>query len=104
LDCAESELKDGKITEVPGTGFSLDAELVLLATGFIHPEHEAVVDPPELAKDERGNIKTDGSGMTSCEGVFAAGDAASGPSLVVRAIADGRKAAAGADSWLSLER
>ncbi len=94
---------DGRQTmkEVPGSAFELDADLVLIAMGFVHPVHPGLVQDlgPEL--DERGNIKIDGNFMTSVEGVFSAGDSSRGASLVVYAIQDGRDAAAAIHKYLS---
>jgi len=75
--------------------------LVLFAMGFTGPETDGVVSQlgPEL--DQRGNIARDASYMTTTEGVFVAGDAGRGQSLIVWAIAEGRAAAAGVDAWLT---
>lgn len=89
-----------KMNEVPGSDFTLDADLVLLSMGFVHPVHEGLVTDLGVDLDPRGNVKTDDTGISSVDGVFAAGDAASGASLVVRAIASGRKVAAQVDAWL----
>lgn len=86
--------------EKPDTAYTVDAELVLLCMGFLSPVHEGLVNELGVELDARGNIKVDGSGMTSVEGVFAAGDAATGASLVVRAIARGRETAHGVHEWL----
>ena len=86
--------------EKPDTAYTVDAELVLLCMGFLSPVHEGLVNELGVELDVRGNIKVDGSGMTSVEGVFAAGDAATGASLVVRAIARGRETARGVHEWL----
>ena len=76
------------------------ADLVLLAMGFLGPEPD-LLDALGLDRDERGNIATDGY-ETTREGVFAAGDARRGQSLIVWAIEEGRKCAAAVDAWLSL--
>ncbi|MBP7734532.1 MAG: glutamate synthase subunit beta [Spirochaetes bacterium] len=89
------------MTEVPGSEFTLDAELVLLAMGFIHPVHTGLVRELGLELDGRGNIRIDENSMTSVEGVFSAGDSSRGASLVVYAIQDGRRAAASIDRYLS---
>ena len=93
---------DGRMSfkEVKGSDFELKADLVLLAMGFIHPEHGPLVTENELALDARGNVVTDKNYMTSKPGVFAAGDAMTGASLVVRAIDHGRLAAASVDTYL----
>jgi glutamate synthase (NADPH/NADH) small chain len=100
LEAVRVVLDGGKPTPVPGTEHSLPCELVLLAMGFVGPERGGVVEQLGLALDARGNVRTDASGATSVPGVFAAGDAARGQSLVVWAIADGRRVAAGVDAWL----
>ncbi len=79
--------------EVPGSEFELEAGLVLLAMGFLHPEHGPLVTELGLSLDSRGNIAVDEAFMTSTAGVFAAGDSVSGASLVVRALDQGRRAA-----------
>lgn len=82
-----------QMVPLPGSEFSINADLVLLAMGFVHVEHSRLVDELGLELDERGNIKTDGNYKTSADQVFASGDANTGASLVVRAINQGRKAA-----------
>ena len=86
--------------EVPGSEFELDTELVLLALGFIHPEHEGMLNDLGIELDPRGNVKVDESRMTSVPGIFAAGDMSRGQSLVVWAIAEGREAAHFMDKYL----
>ena len=81
------------LTPVPGSEFVVDADLVLIAIGFEHPEHEGLVADLELDLDHRGNIRTERTYKTSHAGVFACGDARIGQSLVVTAIAEGRKCA-----------
>jgi glutamate synthase (NADPH/NADH) small chain len=100
LEAMRVVLDKGKMVPLPGTDLSLPADLVLLAMGFVGPERGGVVEQLGLALDARGNVRTDASGATSVPGVFAAGDAARGQSLVVWAIADGRRIAAGVDEWL----
>ncbi|NJD63211.1 MAG: glutamate synthase subunit beta [Deltaproteobacteria bacterium] len=87
--------------EVPGSGFELQADLVLLAMGFVHLEHGPLVRDLSLERDARGNLRVDAGRMTSTPGIFAAGDAMMGASLVVRAIDDGRQAAEGIGRYLS---
>jgi glutamate synthase (NADPH/NADH) small chain len=94
------EMRDGRFERVPGSEFELDAELVLLAMGFVHPEHDGLLKDWELRLDRRGNLEIDAHCMTSVSGVFAAGDCQRGQSLVVWAIADGRRAARGIDTFL----
>jgi glutamate synthase (NADPH/NADH) small chain len=100
LDAVRVVLDGGKPTPVAGTEHSIPCELVLLAMGFVGPERGGVVEQLGLALDARGNVRTDASGRASVPGVFAAGDAARGQSLVVWAIADGRRVAAGVDAYL----
>jgi glutamate synthase (NADPH/NADH) small chain len=85
---------------VPGSEFTLPAQLVLIAIGFSHPEHEGPVRDLGLDLDQRGNVKAPVY-ATSREGVFACGDARVGQSLVVTAIAEGRKCARMVDRYLS---
>ncbi|HLV19691.1 MAG TPA: glutamate synthase subunit beta [Polyangiaceae bacterium] len=100
LHCVRVELKGGRFERMPGTEFTVDADLVLLAMGFVHPEHPGLLDQLGAERDARGNLKIDDRFMTSVPGVFAAGDCQRGQSLVVWAIADGRKAARGIDLYL----
>lgn len=76
--------------EIPGSEFTLDADLVLLAAGFLHTERGVLAEDLLLKSDKKGNLWTDANAMTSNPGVFAAGDCVRGASLVVNAIADGR--------------
>lgn len=85
---------------VPGSEETWPAEAVFLAMGFVHPEKPGPIEQLGLELDPRGNVKADENYMTSQEGVFAAGDMRRGQSLVVWAIAEGRKAARGVDAWL----
>ncbi len=81
------------LTPVPGTEFVLDADLVLIAIGFEHPEHDGLVEQLGLELDHRGNIRTQQTYRTSADRVYACGDARLGQSLIVTAIAEGRKCA-----------
>ena len=90
-----------QMSEVPGSEFSVDADLVLLAMGFLHPEHDGMLEQLGVELDGRGNVKVDANKMTSVPGVFAGGDMVRGQSLVVWAIAEGRDAAQGIDRYLS---
>ncbi len=87
------------MTEKADSEFTLKADLVLLAMGFVHLAHGGLVEKLGLELDSRGNIKVD-NWQSSRRGVFAAGDSASGASLVVRAIEGGRKAAAAIEEYL----
>jgi glutamate synthase (NADPH/NADH) small chain len=92
---------DNLSVPVEGTEQEIPAELVLLAMGFVGPEKDTVVSQLGVALDERGNIKRDNDYATDVEGVFVAGDAGRGQSLIVWAIAEGRACAAGVDEYLS---
>jgi glutamate synthase (NADPH/NADH) small chain len=81
------------LTPVPGSEFVLEADLALIAIGFTGPEHDGLVEQLELAFDHRGNIRTEMTYRTSATGVYACGDARIGQSLIVTAIAEGRKCA-----------
>ena len=100
---AKVEWKDGKMVEVEGSEFTIPADLVLLAMGFVSPV-QAVLDAFSVEKDARGNAKatTDGeaSYKTNIDKVFAAGDMRRGQSLVVWAIREGRQAARAVDEFL----
>jgi len=106
LRCAEvtweaPEAGSGPVpVERPDTAFEVEADLVLIAMGFVGPEKNRLVEEQGIALDTRGNVKVDEKHMTSVAGVFAAGDMGLGQSLVVRAIADGRSAAEGIREYL----
>jgi len=85
----------------PGTEFNLEADIILLAMGFVGPGDNPLADLLQLERDTRSNLQVDKNNMTSVEGVFAAGDMARGQSLVVRAMADGKKAAISVHRYLS---
>jgi glutamate synthase (NADPH) small chain len=85
---------------VPGTEFELPADLVLIAIGFSHPEHVGPVQDLDLELDRRGNVAA-AQFATSRPGVFAAGDARIGQSLIVNAIAEGRQCATAVEHWLA---
>src|SRR5690242_5481693 len=95
---------DDKFKPVPGTEFELDADLVLLAMGFVSPVHEGMIKSLGLALDPRGNVKAategDASYRSSLAKVFACGDMRRGQSLVVWAIREGRQAAHAVDKFL----
>jgi glutamate synthase (NADPH/NADH) small chain len=88
------------MVEKPGTTRMMGADLVLLAMGFVHCTHEGIAEEFGLEFDARGNIKVDKNFRTSRDKVFAAGDAAIGASLVVRAIFQGRNLARSVDNFL----
>jgi glutamate synthase (NADPH/NADH) small chain len=81
------------LTPVPGSEFVLEADLALIAIGFEHPEHDGLLAQLALEFDRRGDIRTEQTYRTSVPGVYACGDARIGQSLVVTAIAEGRKCA-----------
>lgn len=89
-----------KFAEIPGSEQIFEADLVLFAMGFTGPVKNGMIDQLGCELDQRGNVKTDAGYMSSVQGVFAAGDMRRGQSLVVWAIAEGRKAAHGVDTWL----
>jgi len=89
------------MTEVEGSEFVINAELVLLAMGFVHPEHEGLIHDLGVKLDARGNVKADTRGFATSEpGVFVAGDMRRGQSLVVWALWEGREAACAVDKFL----
>ena len=92
---------DGKFQPVPGSEFEIEADLVLLAMGFVHPVHEGMLQTLDVALDKRGNVSADTQGYaTSVPKVFAAGDMRRGQSLVVWAIREGRQCAHAVDKFL----
>ena len=86
--------------EIPGSEFEIDADLVILAVGFLHPEHSGLLTDLNVEFDKRGNVKTGVNYMTSVEKVFSAGDMRRGQSLVVWAISEGRQSAYFIDKYL----
>jgi glutamate synthase (NADPH/NADH) small chain len=98
LHCARL---DDKFKPVPGTEFDIEADLVLLAMGFVHPLHEGMLKALNVALDPRGNVSADTNAyLTSVPKVFAAGDMRRGQSLVVWAIREGRQCAHAVDKFL----
>jgi glutamate synthase (NADPH/NADH) small chain len=91
---------DPSMKEMSGTEFEIEADLVILAIGFLHPEHNGLLNALKVKFDPRGNVKTDENYMTSRKGVFSAGDMRRGQSLVVWAIAEGRRCAHNIDKYL----
>src|SRR5689334_16660201 len=92
---------DDKFKPLPGTEFVLDAELVLLAMGFVHTVHDGLLKQLELDLDQRGNVRANTSDyQTSLPNVFSAGDMRRGQSLVVWAIREGRLCARAIDTFL----
>ena len=86
--------------EAPEREFVIEADIVILAVGFLHPEHSKLTADLGVEFDTRGNIRADGEFRTSVKKVFAAGDARRGQSLVVWAISEGRRAAHSVDKYL----
>ena len=98
LHCVHVDLK---FQPVPGTEFEIESDLVLLATGFVHPVHEGLLKALDVALDSRGNVSADTTSyVTSVPKVFAAGDIRRGQSLVVWAIREGRQCAHAVDKFL----
>jgi glutamate synthase (NADPH/NADH) small chain len=89
-----------KFEPIAGSEQEFPADLVLLAMGFTGPVKSGLLTELEVALDARGNVQSGENHMTSIPGVFAAGDMRRGQSLVVWAIAEGRKAATGIHNWL----
>ena len=89
-----------KFEPLPGTEFTLEANLVLLAMGFLGPVKAGLLESLGVSLDKRGNVQTNENYMTSVPGIFAAGDMRRGQSLVVWAITEGRHAARGLDQYL----
>jgi len=93
--------ENGKFTPIPGTDLELNVDLVLLAMGFTGPVKHGLLDSLGVTYDARGNVAVDENFMTSRDGIFAAGDTKRGASLIVWAIAEGRKVASAVDTYLN---
>lgn len=100
LKVAETEFKDGKRQAKPGTEQIIPADLVLLALGFTGPETDGIQGELQIEIDSKGIFVRDENWSTASDGVFVAGDAGRGQSLIVWAIAEGRSAAAAIDRYL----
>jgi glutamate synthase (NADPH/NADH) small chain len=100
LKVHEVTMQDGKFVKTEGTDFDIEADLVLLAMGFVGPEKEGLLTELGVEFTERGNVARGNNFETSVPGVFVAGDMGRGQSLIVWAIAEGRAAAAGVDRFL----
>ena len=96
----EVAMSDGMFAKVEGTDFELEADLVLLAMGFVGPERPGLLTELEVDLTDRGSVARNADFETSVSGVFVAGDMGRGQSLIVWAIAEGRAAAAGVDRFL----
>jgi glutamate synthase (NADPH/NADH) small chain len=99
LEVVRVDMKDGQLVEIAGSGFEIPCDLVLLAMGFLGPVREGLIEQLGVAVNARGNVTAE-NGRTSVPGVFAAGDMARGQSLVVWAIAEGRRVAVAVDAYL----
>ncbi|MFH1201580.1 MAG: glutamate synthase subunit beta [Candidatus Omnitrophota bacterium] len=105
LSCVRVNLKRDKkncwlIKEIPGTEFEIEADLVILALGFLHPKKDGLIEELKIKLDNSGNVKTDANFMTSSKSIFSCGDMRRGQSLVVWAISEGRRAAHCIDRYL----
>jgi glutamate synthase (NADPH/NADH) small chain len=101
LELTEVEWVEGRLTPIEGSEREIRADLVLLAMGFTGPEAGSLTQQLGVEVDERGNISRTDSYQSTVDGVFVAGDAGRGQSLIVWAIAEGRAAAAAVDEYLS---
>ena len=106
LECArvDWEFKPGQrpaMVEVSGSEFTIRADIVFLAMGFVHPQHDGLLDALGLQYDAMGNVQTDRTLASSVDKVFACGDMQRGQSLVVNAIASGRQCARSVDTYLT---
>jgi glutamate synthase (NADPH/NADH) small chain len=100
LRAHEVTMQDGKFVKVEDSDFDLEADLVLLAMGFVGPEKPGLLTDLDVKLTDRGNVARGAEFETSVPGVFVAGDMGRGQSLIVWAIAEGRAAAAGVDRYL----
>ncbi|MGB6049538.1 MAG: FAD-dependent oxidoreductase, partial [Rhodococcus sp. (in: high G+C Gram-positive bacteria)] len=103
LQAHEVEFKGGKFEKIEGSEFTLEADLVLLAMGFVGPEKPGLLTDLGVDLNERGNVKRTDEWVTNVPGVFVAGDMGRGQSLIVWAIAEGRACAAAVDTFLEGE-
>jgi glutamate synthase (NADPH/NADH) small chain len=101
LRLVDVRFEGGKLVELEGTEREIPADLVLFAMGFVGPEKAGLLEQLGVELDERGNVRRDAAYQSTVPGVFVAGDAGRGQSLIVWAIAEGRSAAAAVDSYLS---
>jgi len=101
VDFSEKDPKGCPVMrELPGSEFEIEADMVILAIGFLHPEHGGLLKDLRLELDGRGNVKTGPDHMTSVKKVFSAGDMRRGQSLIVWAISEGRRCAHNIDKYL----
>jgi len=101
IKIVETQFVNGKFEPVAGSEKEIPCDFVFMAMGFTGPEKSSLITQLEVQLDERGNIKRDENFQTSEEGIFVAGDAGRGQSLIVWAIAEGRSAAAAVDRYLT---
>ena len=101
LRCVKVKFEGRKMVEIPGSEFRIEADLVLLAVGFLHPEHEGLLSDLKVKFDERGNVKTNENYQTSVKGVYSAGDMRRGQSLIVWALSEGLQAARAIGRYLT---
>ena len=104
LHAQRVQFEEGKFVPIPGTEMAFDTDLVFLAMGFVGPVKQGLLDSLGIRCDQRGNVGVDENFMTNLDGVFAAGDTKRGASLIVWAIAEGRKAAVGIHQYLQAGR
>ena len=88
------------MNEIPGSEFTIEADAVFLAMGFLHPLHDGLLDGLGVKYDPQGNVAADGAMKTNVDKVFSCGDMQRGQSLVVNAIASGRRCARQIDIFL----
>lgn len=100
VEWAKDEKGNMQMKDIPGSEFEQEADLVLLAMGFVSPVHEGLLDDLGVKYDARGNVAVNADMQTSVDKLFSAGDMSRGQSLVVWAIRDGRAAAKGIDKYL----
>jgi glutamate synthase (NADPH/NADH) small chain len=101
IKIVETEFIDGKFAPVPGSEKEIKCDFLFMAMGFTGPEKSPLLTQLEVELDERGMIKRDKNFQSTEEGIFVAGDAGRGQSLIVWAIAEGRSTAAAVDSYLT---
>jgi glutamate synthase (NADPH/NADH) small chain len=104
LHAQQVKFENGKFVPIPGTDFEMAVDLVVLALGFTGPVKNGLLDSLGVKYDSRGNVAVDENFMTSVDGVFAGGDTRRGASLIVWAIAEGRKMAQAVDAYLRAGR
>ena len=104
LHAGRVKFENGKFEPMPGTEFEMNADLVLLAMGFTGPVKNGLLDDLGVKYDARGVVSVSENFMTNLDGVFAGGDTKRGASLIVWAIAEGRKMAAGINQYLHANR